>query len=64
MNSWLVIFKFLRKGVRVIEFGGFLYLKYENERWDVAIKMNSSIHSTNVLVGNLKPQYWALWPRW
>ena len=30
----------------------------------VAIKMNSSIDSTNVLVANLKPLYWALWPRW
>ena len=25
--------------------------------WDVAIKMNSSIDSTNVLVANLKPLY-------
>ena len=32
--------------------------------WDVAIKMNLSIDSTNVLVPNLKPLYWALWPRW
>ena len=32
--------------------------------WDVAIKMNSSIDSTNVLVANLKSLYWALWPRW
>ena len=31
--------------------------------WDVAIKINSSINSTNVLVANLKPLYWALWPR-
>ena len=34
---------------------------------DVAIKMNSSIdNSTNVLVllANLKPLYWVLWPRW
>ena len=28
---------------------------------DVAIKMNSSIDSTNVLVANLKPLYLALW---
>ena len=27
--------------------------------WDVAIKMNSSIDSTNVLVANLKPLYWV-----
>ena len=32
--------------------------------WDVAIKMNSSIDNTNVLVANLKPLYWGLWPRW
>ena len=32
--------------------------------WDVAIKMKSIIDSTNVLVANLKPLYWALWPRW
>ena len=32
--------------------------------WDVAIKMNSSTDSTNMLVTNLKPLYWALWPRW
>ena len=31
--------------------------------WDVAIKMNSSIDSTNVLVANLKPLYWAVWLR-
>ena len=31
--------------------------------WNVVIKMNSSIDSTNVLVVNLKPKYWALsWP--
>ena len=30
--------------------------------WDVAIKMNWSIDRTNVLVDNLKPLYWALWP--
>ena len=29
--------------------------------WDVAIKMNSSIDSTNVQVANLKPLYWALY---
>ena len=29
--------------------------------WDVAIKMNASIDSTNVLVANLKPRYWAPW---
>ena len=28
--------------------------------WDVSINMNSSIDSTNVLVANLKPIYWAL----
>ena len=28
--------------------------------WDVAIKMNSSIDSTNVLVANLKPLHWGL----
>ena len=28
--------------------------------WDVAIKMNSSRDSANVLVANLKPLYWAL----
>ena len=27
--------------------------------WDVAIKMNSSIDSTNVQVANLKPLYWT-----
>ena len=27
--------------------------------WDVAIKMNSSIDSTNVLAANLKPLYWV-----
>ena len=32
--------------------------------WDVAIKMNSSIDSTNMLVANLKSLNWALWPRW
>ena len=32
--------------------------------WDVLIKMKSNIGSTNVLVINLKPLYWALWPRW
>ena len=29
--------------------------------WDVTIEMNSSIDSTNILVTNLKPLYWALW---
>ena len=29
--------------------------------WDVIIKMNSNIDSTNVLVANLKPLKWALW---
>ena len=28
--------------------------------WNVAIKMNSSIDKTNVLVAILKPLYWAL----
>ena len=32
--------------------------------WDVAIKMHSSIDSTNVLVANLKPLYRELWPLW
>ena len=32
--------------------------------WDVAIKMNSIIDSTNMLVANLKPLYWGLWPPW
>ena len=32
--------------------------------WDVAKKMNSSTDNTNELVANLKPLYWALWPRW
>ena len=27
--------------------------------WDVAVNMNSSIDSTNVLVANFKPLYWA-----
>ena len=32
--------------------------------WDVAVKMNLSIDSTKyVLVANLKPLYWAQWPR-
>ena len=26
--------------------------------------MNSSIGSTNVLVANIKPLYWTLWPGW
>ena len=30
---------------------------------DLAIKMNSSIDSTNMLVAYFKPLYWALWPR-
>ena len=30
----------------------------------VAIKMNSIIDSTSVLVANLKPLYWVLWPPW
>ena len=29
--------------------------------WDVVIKMKSSKNSTNVLVANLKPLYWARW---
>ena len=28
---------------------------------DVAIKINSSTDSINVLVANMKPPYWALW---
>ena len=28
----------------------------------MAIKINSSIDSINVLVADLKPLYWALWP--
>ena len=30
----------------------------EPKYWDVAIKMNLSVDSTNVLVANLKPLYW------
>ena len=32
--------------------------------WDEAMNINSSIDSTNVLVANLKPLYWTLWPGW